>query len=156
MLCQKCNKNFATTIITRTKNGATTTMHMCSDCALKAGYTNFFGNFSLNHLMPDFERSVEQQLNRCHKCNSTFNELISNGELGCSECYNTFRNELMPSIENIHGKAYHVGKKPARYSKTDESANMLDELKIKIDKAIEIQDFETAAVIRDEIKKLEK
>ncbi len=155
MLCQNCNKNVATAIITKTFNGQTVTKHLCAECAFKAGYSGLFGNsFSLNHIMPDLERAVDYQVH-CPKCNSTFENILTDGKLGCSECYNAFQTELLPTIEKIHGKAIHIGKRPMKYRQEMEEYNTLEELKEKINKAIEIQDFETAAVIRDEIKKLE-
>ncbi len=155
MLCEKCNKNYASTVITKTINGNTTTTHMCTECTFKEGYANIIGNFSLNHIMPDFAKTNYQQQKRCSKCNSTFQEILSNGTLGCNECYITFKNELLPTIENIHGKAYHIGKSPNKFSKKDNTVSLINEFNEKMNNAIEIQDFETAAAIRDELKKLE-
>ncbi|WMJ23100.1 UvrB/UvrC motif-containing protein [Paludicola sp. MB14-C6] len=155
MLCEKCKQNIATSIVTKTVNGMTTTIHMCGECAFKAGYSNLFGNFSLNHFMADLEQKANKKLKICPKCGSDFAEILSNGKLGCSQCYTEFRNELLPSIENIHGKAYHVGKKPARYREAQSEANLMDELKQKLNDAIEKQEFEAAAVLRDEIKKMQ-
>lgn len=154
MVCEKCQINFATTIITKTINGNSTSSHLCAECAFKAGYSNLFGDFSLNHIMPDLERAVNFEVH-CTKCNSTFSQILSDGKLGCSECYSVFSAEMMPTIENIHGKAYHVGKRPQKYTQTQDIMETINELKASIDQAILTQDFEKAAVIRDEIKKLE-
>lgn len=155
MLCEKCKKNNATTILTTIVGAKSVTLNICGECAFKAGYSNIFGEFSLNHIMPDLERAVNYEVH-CSRCNSTFNEILARGKLGCSECYNVFKVELLPTIENIHGKAYHVGKRPIKYQQNENTENSLDSLKKQIDQAISAQDFEKAAVIRDEIKKLEE
>lgn len=153
MKCEKCNKNNATTILTKIVNGKSATINICGECAFKAGYSNIFGEFTLNHIMPDLERAVNYEVH-CSRCNSTFNEILTRGKLGCSECYSVFKAELLPTIENIHGKAYHVGKRPLKYQQDNNAENALESLKKQIDMAIQSQDFEKAAIIRDEIKKL--
>lgn len=154
MLCEQCGKNNANAIITKTINGVSSTYNLCSECAFKAGYSNIFGEFSLNHIMPELERAVNFEVH-CSRCGSTFGEILTNGKLGCSECYSIFKNELIPAIEDIHGKAYHVGKRPKRLSQQDTSEITLADLKHQIEQAIKSEDFERAAAIRDEIKKLE-
>lgn len=154
MLCEKCNKNNATSIITNTINGKTTTVNLCAECAFKVGYSNIFGEFSLNHIIPDLERAMDFEVH-CSKCNSTFGEILSNGKLGCSECYSIFKNELIPAIEDIHGKAYHVGKRPNKYQQNENIEDIILQLKQKIEQAIKTEDFEQAAIMRDKIKELE-
>lgn len=154
MLCEKCNQNYATTIVTKTVDGETTTTHMCAECAFKAGYSNIFGNFSLNHIMSEFDAKATYPQKKCSKCGATFEQLLSSGKIGCSKCYNIFENELHPTIQKIHGKALHVGKRPHNRTKVQEPVDLLEELKQRLDKAIEKQEFETAAILRDEINKM--
>lgn len=154
MVCEKCKQNYATTIVTKTVNGETTTTHMCVECAFKAGYSNIFGNFSLNHTMSEFDSKTAYPQKKCSKCGATFEQLLSSGKIGCSKCYYTFKDELLPTIQKIHGKELHVGKRPQNRVKVQEPIDLLEELKQRLDKAIEKQEFETAAVLRDEIKKM--
>ena len=51
MLCEKCKKNNATKIVSKTSNSKTTVANYCDECAFKAGYSNIFGEFSLNNIM---------------------------------------------------------------------------------------------------------
>lgn len=154
MLCEQCNHNNATTIVTKTINGATTTTHMCAECAFKAGYSNIFGNFTLNHIMSELDTKTAYPQKKCAKCGATFQQLLSSGKIGCSYCYHIFENELIPTIQKIHGKALHVGKRPHNKIKEQQPVDLLEELKQRLDKAIEKQEFETAAILRDEINKM--
>lgn len=154
MLCEICKHNYATTIVSKTVNGQTTSTHMCAECALKTGYSNLFGDFTLNHIMSSMDKRDSFPQKKCSKCGATFEEILSYGKIGCSNCYNTFNKELIPTIQKIHGNALHVGKKPKTRIVVKKNNNTLEELQEKLNKAIENQEFETAAVLRDEIKKI--
>lgn len=151
MLCEICAKNHATTVVTKTIGGKTSTTHVCAECALKAGYANLFGNFTLNHFITQEQKQEEEGQRRCSVCNSSFGEILALGRLGCSQCYKDFEQELLPTIENLHGNTYHVGKFPQGYVKKPD----VSDLKRKMEFAVLEQDFETAARIRDEIKSIE-
>ncbi len=166
MLCQNCKKNEATTHIKRVLNGEATESHLCSNCAQVIGVGSFFDDFSLN--MPDifsgfFGDSAfalsEGKLERCEKCGFCFDDIIKSGSVGCSGCYEKFYHKLQPSIQRIHGKAKHTGKVPKNTSSRVVHTGKTTEEKIAdlhkdMQKAIDMQNFEQAAVIRDEIKKL--
>ena len=75
------------------------------------------------------------------------------------------RRQLLPIIQRIHGTAQHKGKVPGSSALrvTDPNNKIvaveetpLEEKKRLLKQAIETQDFERAAVLRDEIKELEQ
>ena len=166
MLCQNCKKNEATTHIKRVLNGEATESHLCSNCAQVIGVGSFFDDFSLN--MPDifsgfFGDSAfalsEGKLERCEKCGCSFDDIVKSGRVGCADCYEKFYEKLLPSIQRIHGKAKHQGKIPeihgTKVSPKEKTAEeKIQELQLEMKKAIDEQNFERAAVIRDEIKKI--
>ena len=105
----------------------------------------------------------ESRLERCEKCGSCFDDIIKSGKVGCADCYEKFYSKLLPSIQRIHGKANHGGKIPVRHEavsaekavpKEKSAEEKIEELNSQMQKAIEEQNFEQAAVLRDEIKKL--
>ena len=82
--------------------------------------------------------------------------------MGCAECYKTFYERLIPSIQRIHGNTKHCGKRPGgsmmQVSPKQELANPETELERKkreLREAVEAQNYERAAVHRDEIKEME-
>ncbi len=166
MLCQNCKKNEATTHIKRVLNGEATESHLCSNCAQSLGVGSFFDDFSLN--MPDIFSGLfgdstfaleGSRLDRCEKCGCCFDDIIKTGSVGCSDCYEKFYSKLLPSIQRIHGKAKHSGKIPRRtnekiVTKEKTAEEKIESLKQDMQKAINEQNFEQAAVLRDEIKKL--
>jgi len=54
----------------------------------------------------------------------------------------------------LHGKSYHIENKKTYVKNSNKANNKLDELKYKLKECIEKEEYEKAAVIRDEIKKL--
>lgn len=161
MLCQNCGKNEATTHIKRIVNGEATEAHLCQDCAKSLGYDNVFSDFDFgfsNMLSSFFNEATVGALSshmlRCEKCGSTFDDIVSSGRIGCADCYQTFYDKLLPSLERIHGRTHHEGKianKGVEAVKVSE----VEALKEKLSQAVEKQDYESAAKLRDEIKKLE-
>ena len=78
------------------------------------------------------------------------------GRLGCSHCYVAFEPHLKSLLRRLHGGTQHVGKVylPPDPSSADRQERLAG-LKRKLDRAVESEDFERAAQIRDMIRTLE-
>lgn len=169
MLCQMCGQHPATTHIKTIVNGKLTQAHLCADCAKKQGYGNLFADWGsgFGSLLSGFMGSAApaRQVTRCPGCGASFEDITRSGKIGCAQCYHTFRGQLLPIIQRIHGTAQHKGKVPGssalRVTDTNNKIvaveeTPLEEKKRLLNQAIETQDFERAAVLRDEIKELEQ
>lgn len=157
MKCQNCNKNEATTFIKQNINGKGSEMHLCSDCALLLGYQGFgaFVNpFELFSNVFSPERKGVKETKRCKECGISFDEIVKSGRVGCPACYTEFFEQLSPTIKKLHGNSRHMGTHPVS-SSAEPAENKLDELKKQLEKAVEEQNYEQAAVIRDKIKEME-
>lgn len=182
MLCEICKKNQATFFYKQTKNGVTFEKNLCASCAKEQGLASNMGLFDFDGIADDFfggllgsfasgqPKIVAAQ--KCEKCGMTPGELLHSGRVGCADCYTVFRKSLIPTIAKIHGNVVHCGKTPAisaektaTKEKTEEkqtpprelsTAEKITQLKSKLSKAIEEQEYEMAAQYRDEIKLLEK
>ena len=164
MLCQNCGKNEATTHIKQIVNGDMAESHLCSNCAAHLGYSDVFSGFGLNlseifgGLLGDMMPTLSAgKSHRCAKCGAAFDDIVREGKVGCAECYRTFYDKLLPSIQRIHGKIRHSGKaSTAAPEKVKEETleEKIEKLQLEMNKAVEQQEFETAAKIRDEIKAL--
>lgn len=164
MLCQNCNKNEATTHIKQIVNGDMREMHYCRECAGNAGFHDLTGDFGLNlfeffgGLPSDVLHTIPgKQVKRCPCCGSTFENIVKTGKPGCAECYSTFYDKLFPSLQRIHGRVSHSGKKPVVNTKAPEETNeeKIEKLRLQMTNAVTEENFELAAKIRDEIKDLE-
>lgn len=163
MLCQNCGKNEATTHIKRIINGDKTEMHLCINCAEHLGYGDFFSDFGFNmgnmfaNFLSDFPLALAPatKTQRCEKCGNSYEDIVRSGMLGCADCYQTFYDRLIPSLQRIHGKAKHVGKTGQIMGETEIETNNIELLKKELEKAVEEQNYEQAAVLRDKIKEAE-
>ena len=166
MKCQKCGANNANTHVKTIINGEFKEYDLCSECAHKLGYTNVFADMDndFSSLLGSFFTNVlpaRTQATRCEFCGSTYAEIAKTGQVGCAHCYELFDDQLYPSIRRIHGNTTHCGKnsgkqaaqvqKPAEMTKEQQIA----ELKKQLDAAVQEQDFERAAELRDKIKEME-
>ena len=157
MLCANCGKNQATTHIKQTINGRTTEYHLCPECAEKLGMSDFnpvdisnLWSSLFENQVPDIARTLT-----CQSCGSTFDQIAKRGKLGCPECYDVFKSELLPSLRRMHGKTRHVGKVPGRADKEVKQVCELDKLKASLNDAVSREDYESAAKLRDQIKLIE-
>ncbi|MCU0652039.1 MAG: UvrB/UvrC motif-containing protein [Candidatus Omnitrophica bacterium] len=162
MLCDICGKNPATVHLTEIVNEEMTELHLCETCA-QAKSQQMEQQFGLSDLlagMADFDKPVsgeETISSQCPNCKLTYTDFKKIGRLGCGECYTAFRKYLGPLLKRIHGSGEHAGKVPIKLAKTISRKKAgTEELRLKLQKAIETEAFEEAARIRDQIKELEK
>ncbi|NLJ33584.1 MAG: hypothetical protein GX349_03200 [Firmicutes bacterium] len=171
MLCQECQKRPATVMVRRTVNNKTTRVHLCEYCAREKGELNFMDSFagpefSLHKLFAsllDSDAEVKQLkldptagLLKCPQCGLTYNEFKGSGRLGCASCYKTYRQQLEPLLGRLHGRIEHCGKVPQRAGRSLRLKQELGELKEALNRAVEREEFEKAAVLRDKIRDMEK
>ena len=172
MLCQKCKKNNATIHYRENINGKVTEYSLCADCAAELErdgvikFENPFSNFMRDDIfdfasvLPSFFTSLNHALGsgetkRCPVCGSTFNDIARTGHIGCPQCYETFADELAATVNQLHGTSKPQGRIPKRFGEKQNREAEINSLKEEQKKAIEAQEFEKAAELRDKIKALE-
>ena len=164
MLCQHCNQHQATTHIKRIINGQAEEFHLCQNCARESG---LFGGsdfgFQLSDLFSGFlGSSVKQQpsAHRCGLCGASLGEIVKSSRVGCAQCYETFYAQLEPTLQRIHGSLEHSGKTPEdgnpQLRQRREREQALASLREQIAQAVKDEDYEQAAKLRDEIRRMEE
>ena len=91
----------------------------------------------------------------CSKCGMTFEEAKKTNSLGCQECYRIFRNIINDKIKDSQAGAKHVGRIPKIGGKELLQRNKLKSLKQQLQILIKEEEYEKAAIVRDEIKEIE-
>jgi len=166
MLCDICGKNAATVHLTEIIDDNMTELHLCEECAQKKG-AQMESHFGLADLLAgladigsQFTKTEKETKIKCLRCGLTHEDFKKIGRLGCGECYFAFREVLLPLLKRIHGSTQHYGKSPTkkagRVIRSVKTKNELHELKEKLQKAIQIEEFEEAAKLRDKIRDLEE
>lgn len=166
MLCEKCQSKPATVHVTKIHNNKKTELNLCEKCAHESGELsvsfepnltlhNFLANFLSQDYMEAFtkQRLKEQQ---CPKCGFTLKHFSQLGRLGCSECYETFGTHLETMLRRIHGTSQHNGKLPRRIGGSIRLKQEINQLRNQLQQAINREEFEKAAELRDQIKGLER
>ena len=183
MLCDKCGNRQATVQYVQVINGDRTELHLCPDCARDMGIgTNSFNtqlsapfNFTsiFDNMFENGNRlisNVNKEELFCPKCQTKFSDFLKNGVVGCSECYKTFSKNLDKIIKRTHGTDKYMGKKYFKESSTKKEKSVsvdatkgeetkidkIEELTRKLKSCINEENYEDAAKIRDQIKKLKE
>jgi protein arginine kinase activator len=165
MQCQICNKNDATIHLTEIADGVRSEMHICEQCAVEqdiAVKSHIPINELLTNLLAvqptDDELSgPSQQKLECPNCGLTLAQFRKKGLLGCPYDYEVFEKLLMPLIEKAHdGKTTHCGKLPSKTSQNTKIQMELLNLRQQLQAAVQSEDYEQAAQLRDKISQIEK
>jgi len=166
MLCDICAKNPATVHLTEIIDDQMTELHLCEECARNksAQMEQQFGLSDLLAGLAEFEKPAaaakekEQPVAvKCPACGLSYADFKKIGRLGCGECYSAFKKYLGPLLRRIHGSNTHAGKCPLKTAGriSRKKIDALD-LRARLQKAIEAEEFEEAARLRDQIKELDK
>lgn len=156
MQCCVCKEKPATVHLTQIVGDKMQKLDLCEDCA-KAKGINDPTSFAMADLMLGLGASQELDTStgvelKCPRCGFSQADFKKTGRLGCPECYQTFAEGLSGLLKSMHKGTRHVGKAPEALRTTRDNADRLKQLQKKLAKAIETEDFETAAMLRDEIK----
>jgi len=160
MLCDHCSDNEAIIHLTQIENNEMKTFHLCEACAAAKGLEpgQNVGNLPLTEFLAQVGRGGEPAaaVAPCPFCGLKLDEFKKSGRLGCPQCYVTFEVHLGGLLRRLHGGTQHVGKV---YLPPDpsvaEQQERLAGLQRKLDRAVQSEDFERAAQIRDMIRTME-
>lgn len=159
MLCSICKEKPATVHLTQIVGEKMQKLDLCDDCA-KAKGVNDPAGFALADLMLGLgaAQEIEQASGgtevRCPRCGFTQADFKKSGRLGCPECYKTFSEGLSGLLKTMHKGTRHVGKSPEKIRASTQNADRLKALQKKLEKAVESENFEEAAQLRDEIRQV--
>lgn len=157
MLCEECKKNPATVSVTVLTGNGTTTRHLCQECVEKMETSIAKGDMSsfLSSLISILsQQHQEEEALRCEVCGLTYDEFQSSGKLGCAHCYEAFSEQLKPLLLRVHGRSQHAGRVPAGCDEVRALEASILSLKARMDQAVQVENFEEAAALRDEIRAL--
>jgi protein arginine kinase activator len=173
MLCDNCKERDAIINLTQVEHDSKVTLHLCEQCAQQKGVETGgavmktpLGGFltalgkgggagSGGALVPASGDGV-----RCPACGSTLRDFRDSGRLGCDQCYVSFDAHLRDLLRRLHGSSQHVGERYALPGEgggngdADPRSRLLD-LKAQLRRAVEGENFELAAELRDRIRVLE-
>lgn len=112
----------------------------------------------------------------CQTCGITYEEVLKAGKLGCADCYRSFGKQLEKTLRQIQGADTHMGKAPASFLAKESLAkdglgkenvsqeslpqeatpSRIERLSMQLQEAVQQEEFEEAARLRDEIRELKE
>ena len=161
MLCDNCKENDSVITLTRTGPSGVVEQHLCEKCAAERGVET-----SVSAAKPqinEFMQTIHQQLPasvsdaaRCTFCSSTIKDFRATGRLGCANCYDAFESTLRDLLRRVHGGSRHIGRRyEAPLASQQAHVSVATELRDRLRRAIESEQFELAADIRDKLRGVE-
>lgn len=165
MLCDVCMERESVISYTRIKDDGIEEVHLCEVCAEEKFKRDFKG---YQNIIPQLENALknifqftansynEEDDISCEYCGRSFRELKSKGTLGCPKCYDSFGDEIKKYLNALNINLKYRGKIPKNAESYLVYNRKLEDLKEKLDLAINLEEYEKAAEIRDEIKKLKE
>ncbi len=163
MKCDNCNKP-ATVHLTEIKAGKKLEKHLCEQCAAQNEGFPVKPHTPINELLTNFVLAhsgtqKEQVAEGCPHCGITWAEFRQSGLLGCEHDYGAFEKDLTPLLQRAHeGATHHVGKVPSRRGEAGVTVKRtvdLSKLRKELARAVEAEDYEKAAKLRDKIRQAE-
>lgn len=171
MVCQSCKKHPASVHLTEIINQSVTQeLHLCEACARQKGLVSKFNITppTLLALTGEALKAVQAQQAAhaagekdepaerlsCPACGITFADFRGKGRLGCSHDYTAFREALLPILDKIHHGVQHRGKMPRTHAPPANVQRMVADLERELERCVGSEEFEKAAQLRDQIRKL--
>jgi protein arginine kinase activator len=166
MLCDNCKEREVEIHLTKVENDTKVTLHLCKQCAQQKGFET--GESILKSPLGGFIQAMGKGGSgaglpaladglRCAACGATLKDFRESGRLGCAQCYESFAPHLRDLLRRLHGSSQHVGERYAAPGETGAADPRLQllELKEQLRRAVENENFELAAELRDRIRVLE-
>jgi protein arginine kinase activator len=161
-MCKNCGVRPATIHYTEIVNNKMVTLDLCLECAEEKGIeVQKKTAYGLGDLVAELiDGTVKDDTARigrirCAECGYGFSDFRNIGRFGCPECYRSFDAQLKPLLRHVHGGTQHTGKTPVKLSGQSLSRQRVLQLKEELARAVENEDYEHAAELRDEIRRLE-
>lgn len=169
MLCEKCRKYEAKVNLVTVINGQKHEIWLCESCVKDISSIPFFSsigqnmNLSFQGMITEVLSNIDNKINIdnnineiiCSNCGLTYDEFKKMGRLGCSQCYKEFKVVLDPRIKSLQVGIKHIGKIPKMKGKELVQRRKLKDLKQEMQQLIIAEEYEKAAIVRDEIRELE-
>ncbi len=168
MKCEICHSNDATTAYTHIVDDVKKTLLLCASCIPKsaesvqakppAGSGDQDVPVLVKKVKVEFGTSPAPEataVGDCEGCGMTYQQFKKAGRLGCHRCYEVFGAQLERLLKRIHGADAHCGKGRIEEGAAPRPVETLDRLRSELSEAVEREEFERAAQIRDRIRTIE-
>ncbi|MEO0085452.1 MAG: UvrB/UvrC motif-containing protein [candidate division WOR-3 bacterium] len=157
--CDLCHKNEASINARKTHpDDKVDELAVCAECAQKYGLAPAKpAKLGSAEVMAELKAGLKENDSGlvCSGCGMSLADFKRQGRLGCDACYIAFREELLPLIRRLHGATQHVGRTVKAGRKDAHVRLSCERIRDALAAAIKNEDYERAAALRDELRKVE-
>lgn len=165
MMCEECGIRQAKFHLMKIVNDERTERNLCAVCMAKyqkqlpgIDLTNLAGilnNILENHESPELQTEDEGEDSLvCEQCGTTYAEFRKSSAAGCANCYKAFHAPIERIFKRVQAGTQHSGRIPEGVRSGASIRMNIDRLKQRMQKAIQNEEFEQAAKLRDAIRAL--
>jgi protein arginine kinase activator len=164
MSCEQCHEREAVIHLTQIVNEQVTTLHLCERCAAEKGVESPgaapktpLGTFlaAMGQELPE-TTPTPRNGEACSRCGGSLQDFRESGRLGCPDCYRSFEVPLRDLLRRLHGSTHHMGERYAeRGTPVSAERQQATELREQLRLAVETENFELAAELRDRLRVME-
>jgi len=104
---------------------------------------------------PNRPQAARRASGPCATCGLSYEQFKATGKLGCEACYQAFPKEIVALFKNVQSSSHHEGKLPKRFGSGLRQQREVDKLRASLRAAIDNENYEEAAKIRDQIRSME-
>ncbi|HEY7684108.1 MAG TPA: UvrB/UvrC motif-containing protein [Gemmatimonadales bacterium] len=167
MRCTQCHEREAVVFLTQIAQDQVVKLHLCERCAAEKGVetTASLGKTPVGTFLASMGKGLEAAAalpagisppGACPVCGATLDDFRESGRLGCADCYRTFEAPLRDLLRRLHGSSRHHGERytPPGGSADEGQAPSVTDLRNQLRLAVETENFELAAELRDQLRLL--
>jgi protein arginine kinase activator len=161
MKCEICGLRDAVIHIRQIQKSSINELHICEECAQEKGLmkeeeseisiSNLLSGLIDNKDIPGAQDTVDA----CPRCGMKAAEFRKRGKFGCPECFVAFQRDVRSILSQMAGRTHHTGKLPKSIVVDSPDKPDREALSMELRDAIEKEDYEKAAVLRDRIREMD-
>jgi len=161
MKCEICGLKDAVIHIRQIQKDLVHELHICEECAQEKGLIREedselpIANLLSGLLEGKDVTGAADVKDVCPKCGLKFSEFRKQGKLGCPECFQAFEKDVRAIVSQMAARPRHTGKLPRTLVVEHAAAAEGDGLREELREAVEQEDYELAAQLRDRLREME-
>ncbi len=161
MKCEICGLKDAVIHIRQIQKDLVHELHICEECAQEKGLIREedselpIANLLSGLLEGKDVTGAGDVKDVCPKCGLKASEFRKQGKLGCPECFQAFEKDVRAIVSQMAARPRHTGKLPRTLVVEHAAAVEGDGLREELREAVEQEDYELAAQLRDRLREME-
>jgi protein arginine kinase activator len=161
MKCEICGLKDAVIHIRQIQKDLVHELHICEECAQEKGLIREeeselpISNLLSGLLEGKDVTGANEVREVCPRCGLKASEFRKQGKLGCPECFKAFEKDVKAIVSQMAARPRHTGKVPRTLAVEQSAGAMGEGLRVELREAVEREEYELAARLRDRLRELE-